>query len=145
MNNNLAAQQFVAHVQQYGGGTMDLKTGNILTPGKKAYVVGGEKDKSGERIPTHYVPQEHFNADTVAKHMDTLSGAMKGKGASIGAWSDNGNVELDASRAVRRPKEAIRKGAARGEKAIWNNKKMSEIDTSSAKSDARVKRDLSGF
>lgn len=145
MNRNLAAQQFVAHVQQHGGATMNLKTGQILSPGKKAYVVGGEKDTSGQRIPTKYVPAEHFNADTVSAHMDHLSANTKGKGASIGAWSDNGNVELDASRTVKRPGEAVRKGAARGEKAVWDNKNMSEIDTSSAKSHARVSRDLSGF
>lgn len=138
----LQAQQFAAHVQKYGGATMNVRTGAILPPGKRAYVVGGEPDLSGQRIPTKYVPSSEFGHEAVLSHWQHLAANTRGKNVNLGAWSDNGNVELDASRSVKRPREAIRKGSSRGEKAVWDNGRMTEIDTSSAKSAARVAKDL---
>lgn len=126
----LNAKQFVNHVNKTGGATMSVNSGKMVQPGKKGYMVGGEPDTEGNRIPTRSVPEAEFGEGHVYDAVKALHELTGGRpGVHLGAWKDNGNVELDASRMTKKPGEAIRKGRARGEKAIWDNKKMTEIDT----------------
>jgi len=128
--DHLRAEQFVNRVRATGGATMNLRTGKLVNPGTRAYMVGGEPDKSGVRIPTHAVPADEF----AAKHVEEAAALLReatGNRARVhlGAWQDDGNVEIDASSVTRRRGEAIRKGRNRNEKAIWDNKHMREVDT----------------
>lgn len=121
---------FVAHTRAHGGATMDVRTGALLRPGKRAFMVGGEPDQHGNRIPTTYVPTEHFGVEHVRSTLESIHSATGGRArTSIGSWMDEGNVELDASARTRRPGEAMRKARSRGEKAIWDNARMREVRT----------------
>lgn len=128
--SNLNAQQFVNRVNKTGGATMDLRSGKLVQPGKRGYMVGGESDTSGNRIPTRTIPEAEFGEHHVHAAVQALQALTGGRGrVNLGAWKDNGNVELDASSRTRRQGEAVRKGRARGEKEIWDNKNMRGIDT----------------
>lgn len=129
-DENLSAKQFVDRVKQTGGATMNARTGQLVNPGQKAYMIGGEPDKHGARIPTKYVPASEFNEGHVHDAVNALREVTGNRArVNLGAWQDDGNVELDASSTTRRPGEAIRKGRGRGEKAIWDNRKMREVNT----------------
>lgn len=132
-SGNLSGQQFtqfVERVHQTGGATMSLQSGKLLNPGKRAYLVGGEPDSTGVRIPTQRVPVEDFQEKHVQEMTSELLRRTGGRGkVNLGAWSEDGHVEMDASSSAHRPGEAVRKGRNRGEKAIWDNKHMREIDT----------------
>lgn len=118
-------QHFVDQVKKTGGASMNVKSGKLVQPGSKGYMVGGTPG-----VPTKRVPAEEFGPQHVADYEDSIKSHTKNWGSMhVGAWGDSGNVELDASVKVPRAKEAIRKGRNRNEKAIWNNKKMTEVDT----------------
>lgn len=122
-------QSFVDRVSQTGGATMNMRSGRLVAPGQKAYMVGGLPDKTGTRIPTTKIPVSEFSAQHVQEHVERLQTSKKGKGGNLGAWVDEGNVELDASGITTRKNKALRNGARRGEKEIWDNANMRGIDT----------------
>jgi hypothetical protein len=124
-------EKFVQQVQQTGGASMNLSTGKLLPPDARGYMVGGESDRSGQQIPAWSVPEHEFSTDHVGKFVDYMKSVVgsSGRGLHVGAWKDEGNVEMDASRKIKRPGEAIRKGRARGEKAIYDIKGKRDIDT----------------
>lgn len=126
----MSYEKFVNQVQKTGGASMDLNSGKLLQPGKKGFMVGGEPDRHGAPIPAHAVPEDDFGE----KHVSDFVNYMKNVSGStfrvnVGAWKDNGEVVMDASKKAKRAKEAIRKGRNRDQKAIWDNKNMREIDT----------------
>lgn len=132
--NNLSEEQlgrFVSVTRQHGGATMDARSGKILPAGARGYVVGGEPDKHGNRIPTTYVPEHEFGTEHVRQMANGVRKATGGRArVNVGSWISEGQVEMDASGRTKRPGEALRKGRNRGEKAIWNNKRMDEIKVS---------------
>lgn len=125
----ISALQFVAQHKATGGASMNVRTGNLLPAGKKAYVVGGEPDKAGKAIPAATytagltvgnVVKEHARVAAASSHPDTM----------VGSWNDdNGHAVVDASRAYGSKKRAVATGKARGEDAVWDNKNMAEIRT----------------
>ena len=126
----MSTQQFVQRVRDTGGASMNIRSGKLLAPGKKAYVVGGEPDKSGAAIPPVSVDAGEFGESHVSAMLGNVRSATGNRArTNIGAWSDNGKVVLDASAVTKRPGEAIRKGKNRDQQSIWDNKHMREIDT----------------
>ena len=129
-HDNLSAKQFVDRVKATGGATMNIKSGRLVNPGAKTYMVGGEPDTSGQRISTRKIPADEFAEKHVEEAVAILRDKTGGRArVNLGAWQDEGNVEIDASATTRRRGEAVRKGRSRGEKAIWDNRHMREIDT----------------
>lgn len=121
----LSGMQFAHATNTDGGATQDLRTGRMLQPGTKGYIVGGEPDSHGQRIPTHYHEGLMSPLDAI-KHRSRLRQSTQALGASLGSWRDNGKVEIDASR-VTSKKQAVSLGKQRGEKAVWNNKRGREV------------------
>jgi hypothetical protein len=117
-------ENFVNQVNKTGGASMNVKSGKLVQPGSKGFMVGG----SG--VPTARVPEAEFGPEHVAAYEDQIQKHTKNWGSMhVGAWKDDGHVEMDASQKFGRRKEAVRKGKARNEKAIWDNKSMKEVDT----------------
>jgi hypothetical protein len=129
--DNANAQQFVNRVNKTGGASMDAGSGKLLNPGKRGYMVGGEPDTAGNQIPPTSIPADQFGPEHVTRAMNALHHATGGRSrVNLGAWNDGeGNVVLDAASRVKRPGEAMRKGRNRNQKAVWDNKRMREIDT----------------
>jgi hypothetical protein len=121
---DLNSQQFVSQVQKTGGASMDVRSGKLLQPGQRGLMVGGVQG-----IPETRIPAEHFGEQHVKDAVTHIQNATKGSGIHIGAWSEGGDVVLDASEKIKRPGEAIRKAKNRGQDAVWDNKSMKEIDT----------------
>jgi hypothetical protein len=127
---NLSAEQFVSRVKKTGGATANLATGKMVNPGKRAYMVGGERDTKGQPIPADIIPAQEFGPEHVENAARKVTEATGGRArVHLGAWQDEGKVYLDASSVTKRPGEAIRKGRSRGEFEIWDNKRMRGIDT----------------
>jgi len=128
--DNMNAQQFVDRVKATGGATANIRTGKLVSPGKKVYMVGSEPDTKGQPIPTTTVKAEDFSAGHALTATNNIRAATGNRArVNVGAWQDQGNVYIDASATVKRPGEAIRKGRNRNEAAIWDNRKMKSIDT----------------
>lgn len=126
----MSYEKFIQQVQKTGGASMDLNSGKLLQPGKPGYMVGGEADRHGAPIPSWGVPESDFGDEHVSKFVDYMKQASGSTFRThVGAWKDNGEVVMDASKKVKRAKEAIRKGKNRDQKAIWNNGKMTEVST----------------
>ena len=126
----LNTRQFVNRVKATGGATANIRTGKLVNPGKKTYMVGSEPDTKGQPIPTVAVNSEDFNASHVTDAANTIKAATGNRArVNVGAWEDEGKVYLDASATVKRPGEAIRKGRNRKEKSVWDNRRMRGIDT----------------
>jgi hypothetical protein len=121
--------EFVNRVRQTGGATMNLRSGRLVDPGVGVYMVGGQTGKSGARIPTQKIPLNDFNEQYAQKVAQSLRSQKGGRGGNMGAWADEGNVEMDSSGITRRKTKALRNGQRRGEKEIWDNKNMRGIDT----------------
>jgi len=129
-SDNLNTAQFVSRVKSTGGATANLSTGKLVNPGTKGYMVGGERDTKGAQIPSTIVPSSEFGEQHVAEAANKIRGATGNRARThLGAWEDSGKVYLDAASVTKRPGEAIRKGRARNEISIWDNKRMKEIKT----------------
>lgn len=122
-------QQFVDRVRQTGGATMNLRSGRLIEPGAKVYMVGGQPGKTGTRIPTQKVPVNDFGVEQARQAAQSVREQRGGRGGNLGAWQDEGNIELDASGVTHRRGKAIRNGRRRHEKEIWDNEHMRGIDT----------------
>jgi hypothetical protein len=147
-NPILAAMQFSNLVERQGGSTQNLRTGRILKGPKRVknasgrhvavpgtsdpgYVVGGEPDRRGRRIPTTYLDRKTEATPLRAlQERETLRTKTDSPEASLGWWRDKGKsapVESDASAIYHDRRTAERIGRRRGEKAIWDNTNQQEI------------------
>lgn len=147
-NPILAAMQFAHLTERQGGSTQNLATGRILKGPKRVknasgrhvavpgtsdpgYVVGGEPDKRGHKIPTTYLDRKREATPLRAiQERDRLRGMTDSPEASLGWWRDKGKnapVESDASAIYTDQTTAERRGRRRGEKAIWDNGRQREI------------------
>jgi hypothetical protein len=128
--NNVNAEQFVNQVRKTGGASMDERSGKLMQPGQRGYMVGGEPDTEGNQIPPKKIPSDEFGPQHVTDALASLNQATGGRArTNLGAWEDEGNVVLDAASRVKRPGEAVRKGRNRNQIAVWDNKHMREINT----------------
>lgn len=129
-NPIVSAVQFSQLAHETGGATMHLRSNNVVTPGKPGYMVGGEKDNSGQRVPTTYHHGDLSPGD-VLRHAQRLRSVTRAPEAALGTWRDteaSGSPhELDLSAIYQNRSKAERIGQRRGEKAIWDNANMDEI------------------
>lgn len=126
----LNAAQFAHRTEEQGGASFNLSTNKFLDVGKdKVYVVGGEPDTQGVRIPTRKVP--HVGVTTAMEHISLVRRETGNRPDAIaGSWEVPGDrVDLDASGAQRNKKKALRIATARNEEAIWDNARGEEILT----------------
>jgi hypothetical protein len=132
-NPILSAMQFATQTAKTGGATMNAKSGRLLEPGRPAYVVGGEPNDKGTRVPTEETPVSEFSPATVIQHWNRIrSQSMNQPFANVGSWVDtkagpNAPVEVDQSGTYADRASAKVIGKHRGEKAIWDNGAMDEI------------------
>lgn len=140
--------QFASLVQRQGGSTQNLRTGRILKGPKRVkdasgrhtpvpgtadpgYVVGGEPDRRGRRIPTTNLDRKTEATPLRAmQEREKLKGKTNSPEASLGWWRDKGKnapVESDASAVYTNRDQAERIGRRRGEKAVWDNGNQDEI------------------
>jgi hypothetical protein len=134
VNQNLNGQQFVKQVHKTGGASANAQTGRMVRPGESGFFVGGEPDRGGNQIPAAIIPEKDFKPEHVEEYAKKVSQATGNRhDVHIGGWKNEGKVYLDASARVPRGGEAVRKGKARGELAVWDNKHGKEIPTSKAK------------
>jgi hypothetical protein len=128
--DHLNPQLFAQQVSKTGGASMNLNSGRLVQPGQSGYMVGGESDRSGGAIPSWNVPESEFGPEHVSKfaaHVQDATG--NARGMHVGGWKSDGQVYLDASRKVKRPKQATRMGKSRNQISVWDNKHMREIPT----------------
>lgn len=146
-NPILSAMQFATNTQRQGGATQNLGTGRLLkgnirekdaagrhreVPGTadEGFIVSGEPDRSGKRVPTRYIPRKEATPMEAISERERLKGLTNSPNASLGWWRDRGRaapVESDASAVYRDRRKAEKIGRRRGEKAIWDNKNQREI------------------
>jgi len=146
-NPILSAMQFATNTQRQGGATQNLQSGRLLKGNKRTtddagrhvevpgtadpgYIVSGEPDRSGERIPTRYIPRKEATPIEAISERQRLRGLTSSPNASLGWWRDKGKaapVESDASAVYNDRRIAKQVGRRRGEKAIWDNKAQREI------------------
>jgi hypothetical protein len=125
-----AAEKFARQTTETGGATMGVRTGKLLQPGRKAYVVGAEPDTEGNPVAGVQISQDQFSPEHVKAAHARIAKVTGGRArVGLGAWTHEGSVYLDAVATTSRPSEAIRKGRNRGEMSVWDNKNMSEIPT----------------
>lgn len=146
-NPILSAMQFATNTQRQGGATQNLRTGRLLkgnirvkdeigkhvevpNTADPGYIVSGEPDTSGQRIPTRYIPRKEATPIVAIQERSRLQEATNSPEAALGWWRDKGKaapVESDASAVYRDRRRAKLIGRRRGEKAIWDNKRQREI------------------
>lgn len=130
--------QFAIRTHAEGGASFNTRSNRFLNAGAdKAYVVGGEPDTKGERIPTRQVP--HVDTPTAMEHIDnirTVTGNRRG--AIAGSWVAPGRVDLDASSAFAKSSQAMKVATHRNEEAYWDNEAGDEVLTKHGKK-ARAK------
>lgn len=146
-NPVLSAMQFATNTQRQGGATQNLRTGRLLkgnvrvkdpsgqhreVPGTadEGYIVSGEPDRSGKRIPTRYIPRKEATPMEAISERSRLQRQTSSPEASLGWWRDQGKaapVESDASAVYHDRRRAEKIGRRRSEKAIWDNKNQREI------------------
>lgn len=112
------------------GATMNLHSGRVIGDADEGYMVGGEKDRQGNRVPTKYISFRAANPMKSLEERTRLQGASGSPEASLGWWRDAGKsapVESDLSAVYNDRRRASLIGRRRGEKAIWDNKRQREI------------------
>lgn len=124
----VAAVLFSHATHNEGGATLNLGTNRLINPGTEAYMVGGERNTVGERVPTkmlNSVPP--LSALQMMEHVRKETGGTKG--ASVGSWKNpkTGEFELDASRSYPNKEWALSTAKKRNEAAIFNMKTMEDI------------------
>jgi len=131
----LTAVTFEHLTKTTGGSTMNLKTGELIdtnNPAKDTYVVGGEPDVKGNRIPTKPLSNPNTSPmflKQVLQQRRILTRKMGDRpNASMGSWLPEGakKVDLDASGIEPDLARAMDKARVRNEKAIFSTKKFRE-------------------
>jgi hypothetical protein len=129
-NPIVSALQFSELARETGGATMHLRSNQVVTPGAPGFMVGGEPDRSGARVPTAY-HQGELSPGDVLRHQQRLRSQTRAPEAAIGTWKDTDvsppTHEVDLSAIYQNRTKAERVGRRRGEKAIWHNAAMDEI------------------
>jgi hypothetical protein len=136
----LNAMQFSALTHMQHGTSFNTSTNRFLKAGEdKVYVVGGEPDVHGVRIPTNPVPRVSTNVA-----MEHIASVRRETGnrpdAVAGSWAVPGDrVDLDASGALASKEKALQIATARNEEAIWDNHRGEEVLTDVGAAKRRAK------
>jgi hypothetical protein len=128
----VSAACFSALAQKTGGATMFAKTGEVAKPHSPGYIVGGEPDRAGRRVPTEYEPaDQNASLDRVLHHRQRIAAGTDASHAAVGYWRDpevhNSPYEVDSSAIFHDRRTATSEGKARGEKSVWDLGKMTDI------------------
>ena len=135
-SNPQGAQDFIDSTNNFGGATINLKSGRVANPGDKVHLVGKEPSKlSGHPVQTEFenVGEAHpkLNAKQFASHFARLSQHAADDKASMGSWVDNSSkkskqkgVQIDLSTGHRYKKVAEKKMINRNEDAIFSMHNM---------------------
>jgi hypothetical protein len=131
--------QFAIRTHAEGGASFNTHSNRFLNAGvDKAYVVGGEPDTKGERIPTKQVP--HVDTPTAMEHIENIrSTTGNRRGAIAGSWVAPGRVDLDASSAFTTHQQAMSVATKRNEEAYWDNEAGEEVLTKHGKKARGIK------
>lgn len=135
-NDLQAAGRFVAATREFGGATMNPRTGHVFGAGEDVHLVGGHPDpQTGQKIPTRYYDQGVGNphlsvAQTHAERIRTLILTGSQKDSALGSWVDSKNprkgVQVDNSTIFRDRRGAEDATLARNEDAMFYMKDLSE-------------------
>ena len=111
---------------------MNVRSGEVAEPGKPGYIVGGQPDARGQRIPTQYQAESGgTDLGTVMGHRSRIRAQTTDRATSVGYWRDtevpNSDYEVDASSIFHDRRTAINVGQRRGEKSVWDLQKMDDI------------------
>jgi hypothetical protein len=135
-SNPKGAQDFIDSTNNYGGATINIKSGRVAQPGDRVHLVGKEPSRlSGHPVPTEFesAGEAHpkLSAKQFASHFVRLSGHATDDKASMGSWVDNSNkkarskgVQIDLSTGHKYKKVAEKKMIDRNEDAIFSMKNM---------------------
>lgn len=131
--------QFAIRTHAEGGASFNTSTNQFLQAGHdQTYVVGGEPDTKGTRIPTKQVP--HVDVPTASEHIEHIRSTTGNRaGAIAGSWVAPGRVDLDASSAFANRREAMRVATHRNEEAYWDNAAGEEVLTKHGKKARGIK------
>jgi hypothetical protein len=123
----VAAILFSHATHSDGGATLDLSKNKVIESGTEAYMVGGEPNREGVRIPTQVA--DKVSPLSAVQMMEHVRAQTRGvEGSSVGSWKNaEGKYEVDASRAYPSVPSAMSMARTRNEKAIWDMKRMEEI------------------
>lgn len=131
-----AAGRFVAATHEFGGATMNPRTGHVLEAGEDVHLVGGHADpQTGLKIPTRYYDQGVGNphlsvAQAHAERIRTLILTQGQKDSGLGSWIDSQNptkgVQVDNSTIFHDRRQAETATLARNEDAMFSMKDLSE-------------------
>lgn len=111
---------------------MNVHTGQVAEPGKAGYIVGGQPDVHGKRIPTVDEPVAGGTAlNRVMGHRSRIRAQTNDAATSVGYWRDTERAaspyEVDASSIFNDRRVAKAVGHRRGEKSVWDLQKMDDI------------------
>jgi hypothetical protein len=135
-SNPNGAQNFIDSTNNYGGATINLKSGQVANPGDRLHLVGKEPSKlSGHPVDTEFesVGKSHpkLSAKQFASHFVRLSAHAADDKASMGSWVDNKSnksrkkgVQIDLSTGHRYKRTAEKKMISRNEDAIFSMHNM---------------------
>lgn len=128
----LSAACFSSLAQKTGGATLNVHTGEVAKPHTPGYIVGGEPDRTGRRVPTEYEDVSgNASLDRVLHHRSRIAAGTDAPHASMGYWRDpeaaGSPYEVDASAIFHDRSAAKQAGHRRGEKAVWDLQKMDDI------------------
>jgi hypothetical protein len=135
-SNPKGAQDFIDSTNNYGGATINLKSGRVAQPGDRVHLVGKEPSKlSGHPVQTEFesAGEAHpkLNAKQFASHFVRLSQHAADDKASMGSWVDNSTkagkqkgVQVDLSTGHKYKKVAEKKMITRNEDAIFSMHNM---------------------
>jgi hypothetical protein len=128
-NPVLSAVIFGKLADETGGATMNVHTGEVAKPHSPGYIVGGQPDRRGRRVPTEYEPKAGL--DHILGHRQRIASGSDDAHASVGYWRDpdvhDSPYEVDASSVFRDRRDAVKTGTQRGEKSVWDLGKMKDI------------------
>jgi len=121
--------QFAHLAETTGGATMGVRRHNVAQPGSKGYIVGGEPDRHGTRVPTEYTHSTHLNE--ILGHATRIREGSDHPEAALGYWKDAkapaSPFEVDSSALFSDRRQAMAHGVSRGEKAVFDLGNMRDI------------------
>lgn len=108
---------------------MNVRTRDVAIPHSSGYIVGGQPDRTGARVPTKYEPTSSI--DRVLQNRESIARGTDDPHAAMGYWRDktvkDSPFEVDSSTNVVDRSAAKTIGKHRGEKAVWDLGKMEDI------------------
>lgn len=112
------------------GSTMNVRTGEVARPHSPGYIVGGELDRHGQRVPTEQEPvSSNASLDRILHHRSRIAAGSDAPHAGLGYWAGPGmkSYDVDSSAIFRDRRTSMKVGRKRNETAVWDNEKMENL------------------